>query len=87
MDDDDIPGEAVSARERLRSGNVETPPPDMRRTRRKATVLFLLAFVGAPVIGVTFLDSDPVTKTVVGLLLAAYVVIMGYLMVRTIIRR
>jgi hypothetical protein len=87
MNEDEITVEAVSARERLRSGAVETPPPDMRRTRRAATFLFVLAFVGAPLIGVAFLDSDPVTKTIVGLVLAAYVVIMGYLMVRTIIRR
>lgn len=48
MHDDDRPVDALSARERLRSGTVETPPPDNRRTRRAATILFLLASSGSP---------------------------------------
>ncbi|MBS4100928.1 hypothetical protein [Tsukamurella paurometabola] len=77
----------VSARERLRSGAVETPPPDNRRTRRAAVLLFVPAFLGAPMAAIVFLDSDPVTRRIVGLILLAYVLVLGYLMVKSIARR
>lgn len=86
-DEGDPAAPAVSARERLRSGTVDTPPPDMRRTRRAAGMLLLLAFVGVPSIGFAFIDSDGTTQVIVGLLLLAYLAFLGYLMVRTIRRR
>ncbi|CAM3236010.1 hypothetical protein [Tsukamurella hominis] len=77
----------VSARERLRSGTVETPSPDNRRTRRAAVLLFVPAFLGVPAGAVVFLDSDTATRRIVGILLLAYTVVLGYLMTKSIIRR
>lgn len=87
MHDDDRPVDALSARERLRSGTVETPPPDNRRTRRAATILFLLAFIGVPSVGYAFVDRADWTSLAVGLILLAFILVLGYLMVKTIIRR
>ncbi|BDD82396.1 hypothetical protein TPB0596_21590 [Tsukamurella pulmonis] len=85
--DDGSRANPASARERLRSGTVEAPPPDNRRTRRAATMLFLLGFIGVPLVGLGVVDSDGGTRLVVGLILLVYIVITGYLMVRTIARR
>ncbi|CAM3696963.1 hypothetical protein ACXYTP_15535 [Tsukamurella ocularis] len=85
--DADEPVDAVSARERLRSGTVETPAPDNRRTRRAAAILFLLAFIGVPSVGYAFVGRDDGTSLAVGLILLAFVLVLGYLMVKTILRR
>lgn len=87
MHDDEDPVDPVSARERLRSGNAETPPPDNRMTRRAAVMLFLPAFIGVPTLAYTFLDGDPVTARIVGVVLLIYLVVLGYLMVKSIVRR
>ncbi len=85
--DDEDTVDPVSARERLRSGEAETPPPDNRRIRRAAALLFVLAFVGVPSIGGVFLESDGRTRLLVGLILLAYTLVLGYLMARSIARR
>ena len=81
------PAKEASARERLRSGAVETPPPDNRRTRRAATMMFVLVFVGLPLVGITFIDRDDGTGRLFGILLLIYLAIMGFLIVKAIIRR
>ncbi|KXP14349.1 hypothetical protein [Tsukamurella pseudospumae] len=85
MDDDPVP--EVSARERLRSGHAETPPPDNRRTRRAATMMFIPLFVGVPLLGYLLIDGDSTTARIVGVLLIVYLAVMGYLMVKSIVRR
>lgn len=85
--DDETRVDPVSARKRLSTGDVETPPPDNRRTRRAAAILFLLAFIGVPSVGYAFVDRQDGTSLAVGLILLAFTLVLGYLMVRTIIRR
>ncbi|GAA1082526.1 hypothetical protein [Tsukamurella spumae] len=87
MFDDEDPVEPASARERLRSGDAEPPPPDNRRTRRAAAIMFLPVFVGVPGLGYLFLDGDSGTARIVGILMIIYLVVLGYLMVKSIVRR
>lgn len=81
------PAEALSARERLRTGQVDTPSPELRWVRRGAAILVLLGFVGAPLVGYAAYEKGGATSVITGLALLAYLVVMAYLMIRTIRRR